>query len=114
MVKNLQVEKTRLVVSFYYLSELNVSGISDAGAVRLFVASILNQLSIPNTEVLMCSFSLWEHSYSGPATTKLKDQRNSYPKCSNKEDKVATSNNYSYFKVNLANRSYQMYSRIRL
>ena len=53
MVKNLQVEKTRLVVSFYYLSELNVSGISDAGAVRLFVASILNQLSIPNTEVLM-------------------------------------------------------------
>ena len=114
MVKHLQVEKTRLVVSFYYLSELNVSGISDAGAVRLFVASILNQLSIPHTEVLMCSFSLWEHSYSGPATIKLKDQRNNYPNCSNKEDKVATSNNYSYFKVNLADRSYQMNSRIRL
>lgn len=74
MAKNLQVEKTRLAVSFYYLSELNVSGISDAGAVRLFVPSILNQLSIPYTEVLMCSFSLWEHSYGGPATIKLKDQ----------------------------------------
>ena len=88
--KNLQVEKTRLVVSFYYLSELDVSGISDAGAVRLFIASILNQLSIPHTEVLMCSFSLWEHSYGGPATITLKDQRNSHPNCSNKEDKVAT------------------------
>jgi len=75
VAKKLQVEKTRLAVSFrYHLSELNVSGISDAGAVRLFVASILNQLSIPHTEVLMSSFSLWEHSYGGPAIIKLKDQ----------------------------------------
>lgn len=62
--------KDKVSSFIYYLSELNVSGISDARAVRLFVASILNQLSIPHTEVLMCSFSLWEHSYGGPATIK--------------------------------------------
>ena len=52
---------------YTYLSEFNVRGVSNAGAVWLLVTSIANQLTIPHTKVFLARFSFRKHSYSGPA-----------------------------------------------